>query len=124
MLKRSTWGALFLAGILFSMTTLLADDSKLTYPKTKRIDHTDDYNGVKVADPYHWLEEDVRKDKAVAQWVAEQNKLTSAYLHAIPQREAILKRLTELWNYERYSAPSKIGGRYFYLKNEIGRAHV
>jgi prolyl oligopeptidase len=118
MLKHSTWGAFFLAGILFSMTTLLADDKHLSYPKTKRIDHTDDYHGLKVADPYRWLETDVRESSEVAEWVAEQNKVTSAYLHAIPQRETILKRLTELWNFERYSAPFKSGGRYFYTKND------
>ncbi len=104
--------------ILFSMTPLWADEKRLSYPKTKRIDHIDDYHGVHVADPYRWLEEDVRKSPAVAEWVAEQNQLTFAYLHAIPQREAIRKRLTELWNYERYSAPFKAGGRYFYTKND------
>jgi len=118
MSKRSTWGVFFLAGILFSMTTLLAGEERLNYPKTKRIDHTDDYHGTKVADPYRWLEEDVRKSPEVAEWVEQQNKITSAYLHSIPQREAILHRLTELWNYERYSAPFKVGGRYFYTKND------
>src|SRR5579883_1298407 len=118
MRQRRIWGALFLLSILFSMTTIQANEKHLSYPKTKRIDHTDDYHGVKVADPYRWLEEDVRKSPAVAEWVAEQNHLTLAYLHAIPQRKALLKRLTELWNYERYSAPSKVGGRYFYSKND------
>ncbi|HEY7156170.1 MAG TPA: prolyl oligopeptidase family serine peptidase [Gemmataceae bacterium] len=118
MLPRRFGGALFLASILFSMTTILADEKPLSYPQTKRVEHTDDYHGVKVVDPYRWLEDDVRKSPAVAEWVAEQNKLTFAYLHAIPQREAIHKRLTELWNYERYSAPSKAGGRYFYTKND------
>jgi len=118
MLKRCTWGTLFLVSVLFSMTTILAGEKRLSYPKTKRINHSDDYHGVKVADPYRWLETDVRKSPEVAAWVAEENMLTSAYLHAIPQRPAILKRLTELWNYERYSAPSKIGGRYFYSKND------
>src|SRR5690348_18382671 len=111
MRQRRTWSALFLASILFSMTTILADEKHLSYPDTKRIDHTDDYHGVKVADPYRWLEEDVREVPAVAEWVAEENKLTFAYLHAIPQREGIIRRLTELWNYQRYSAPSKAGGR-------------
>jgi prolyl oligopeptidase len=118
MLQRRTWGALFLASVLFSMTNILAGEKRLNYPPTKRIDHTDDYHGTKVADPYRWLEDDVRKYPEVAEWVAEQNKLTFSYLHAIPEREAIQKRLTELWNYERYSAPFKAGGRYFYSKND------
>ncbi len=79
--------------------------ARLSYPKTKRINHTDDYHGTKVADPYRWLEDDVRKSPEVAEWVAEENKLTFAYLHAIPQREAIHKRLTELWNYEKLLRP-------------------
>ncbi len=118
MQQRRTWGAFFLASLLLSMTTIWAGEKRLSYPVTKRIDHIDDYHGTKVADPYRWLEEDVRKSPEVAEWVAEQNKLTFAYLHTIPQREAIHKRLTELWNYERYSAPFKTGGRYFYTKND------
>jgi prolyl oligopeptidase len=118
MLPRNTWGAFFLASILFSMTTILADEARLSYPKTKRINHTDDYHGTKVTDPYRWLEDDVRKSPDVADWVAAQNEVTFAYLHAIPQRAAIHKRLKELWNYERYSAPFKAGGRYFYTKND------
>ena len=118
MLPRGTWGTLLLAILLLSMTTIPAGETHLTYPKTRRIDHTDDYHGVKVADPYRWLEDDVRESPAVAEWVAEQNKLTFAYLHAIPRREAISRRLKELWNYERYSAPFKAGGRYFYTKND------
>jgi prolyl oligopeptidase len=118
MRQRRTWGAFFLTSVLLSMTTIWAAEKRLSYPVTKRIDHIDDYHGMKVADPYRWLEKDVRKSPEVAEWVAEQNKLTFAYLHDIPEREVIHKRLTELWNYERYSAPFKVGGRYFYSKND------
>jgi prolyl oligopeptidase len=118
MRQRRTWDIFFLASILLSMTTILADEKRLSYPDTKRIDHRDDYHGVSVADPYRWLEDDVRKSRQVAEWVAAQNKLTSDYLHAIPEREAIHQRLKELWNYERYSPPFKAGGRYFYSKND------
>src|SRR5438105_2013798 len=72
----------------------------------------------RVADPYRWLEQDVRKSKEVADWVAAQNKVTQAYLAAIPERDAIRRRLTELWNYERFSVPFKRGGRYFYTRND------
>ena len=50
--------------------------------------------------------------------MAAENAITSAYLAAIPQRDAIKKRLTELWNYEKFGAPFKAGGRYFYFKND------
>lgn len=91
---------------------------KMTYPTSKKIDHVDELHGVKVPDPYRWLEDDVRESKDVAAWVEAENKVTMSYLEAIPQREAIRKRLTELWNYEKYSAPFKAGSRYFYFKND------
>ena len=91
---------------------------KLKYPDTKKVDHVDELHGVKVQDPYRWLEDDVRQSKEVADWVAAENAITSAYLAAIPQRDAIKKRLTELWNYEKFGAPFKAGGRYFYFKND------
>jgi prolyl oligopeptidase len=95
-----------------------AADGPIRYPVTKKIDHTDDYHGTTVADPFRWLEEDVRKSDDVKKWVDSQNEVTFAYLKALPGREAIKKRLTELWNYEKYSIPVKSGGRYFYSKND------
>lgn len=92
--------------------------SQLKYPETRRVDHRDVYHGVSVADPYRWLETDVRESNEVAEWVAAQNAVTFTYLEGIPERKAIERRLTELWNYERYSSPFKIGGRYYYNKND------
>jgi prolyl oligopeptidase len=115
MLRKCSLPALGLA--LFALSALAAD-RPLKYPDTKRTDHVDVLHGVKVADPYRWLEQDVRKAKEVKDWVAAQNKVTFAYLAAIPQRDALRKRLTQLWNYERYSAPFKAAGRYFYRRND------
>jgi prolyl oligopeptidase len=109
-------GLLGLLSVL-SVAPTVAQQPKITYPQTRQGAQVDDYHGVKVADPYRWLEDDVRTSKKVAGWVAEENKITSKYLDAIPQRQKILKRLTELWNYEKYSSPMKEDGRYFYLKN-------
>jgi prolyl oligopeptidase len=95
-----------------------ADDKPIEYPQTRRGDQVDVYHGTKVADPYRWLEEDVRKSQTVADWVAAENKVTFAYLEAIPERERIRRRLTELWDYARYSSPLKEGGRYYYHKND------
>ena len=91
---------------------------KLKYPETKKVDQVDELHGVKVQDPYRWLEDDVRQSKEVADWVSAENAVTSDYLSAIPQRNAIKKRLTELWNYAKFGAPFKAGGRYFYFKND------
>jgi prolyl oligopeptidase len=90
----------------------------LPYPETPRVEHTDTYHGVEVADPYRWLEADVRESPEVAEWVVKQNDVARAYLDAIPERAAIERRLTELWNYERYSEPLEKAGQYFYLKND------
>ena len=90
----------------------------MSYPTTRRVVQPDESHGVKVVDPYRWLEADVRESAEVAAWVKAQNKVARAYLDAIPERPAIVKRLTELWNYERYSPPMEEGGKYFYTKND------
>ncbi|MCH8922655.1 MAG: S9 family peptidase [Planctomycetes bacterium] len=92
------------------------EDKKLTYPKTRKGDHLDDYHGRKIADPYRWLE-DADSQETTA-WVKAQNELTFGFLKNIPQREAIRKRLTKLWNYERFGTPRRRGGRYFYSRND------
>jgi len=88
----------------------------LTYPATRTVDQSDDYHGVKVADPYRWLED--ANSAETHDWVVAQNKLTQSYLSQIPGRDAIKTRLTKLWNYERFSVPFKEGGRYFYSRND------
>jgi prolyl oligopeptidase len=95
-----------------------AGDEPLHYPQTRRDNHVDTYHSVKVPDPYRWLETDVRTSKEVADWVAAENAVTFGYLKTIPERDSIHRRLTELWNYEKFSAPEKVGGRYFYRKND------
>jgi prolyl oligopeptidase len=102
----------------FVLLGVTAEEKKLKYPDTKKGDQTDEYHGTKVADPYRWLEDDVRTSKDVAAWVEAENKVTNAFLETIPEREAIKKRITELWNYEKISAPFKVGGRYFFFKND------
>jgi prolyl oligopeptidase len=94
-----------------------AAEPALKYPTTKKVDQVDDHHGTKVADPYRWLEDDVRESKDVAAWVEAQNKVTFGYLEQIPERGYINERITELWNFEKFSAPSKRGGRYYYSHN-------
>jgi prolyl oligopeptidase len=89
--------------------------AQVAYPKTRTVEQVDDFHGTKVPDPYRWLEALDAPD--VKSWVEAQNALTMPYLKAIPGRDAIEKRLTELWNYERYGTPSKEGSRYFYSYN-------
>jgi prolyl oligopeptidase len=87
----------------------------LPYPETKRSSVVDSYHGTEVADPYRWLEDDASAETAA--WVEAQNRVTFAFLEAIPERASIRERLRTLWNYERLGLPSKEGGRYFYSRN-------
>ncbi len=101
--------------LLFSLPVSAQMNKKLSYPQTRKVDQVDDYHGTKVADPYRWLENpDSEETRA---WVEAQNKLTFGFLNDIPEREKIKARLTKLWDFEKYSAPFKDGGRYFYFKN-------
>ena len=103
------------AGSVYSAVVAQTQGSPLVYPKAKTVNQVDDYHGVKVADPYRWLEDTDSADTQA--WVAEENKLTFSYLDQLPYRQAIRERLLKLWNYERFSVPSQHGGRYFYERN-------
>jgi len=88
------------------------------YPITERLNLIDPQFGVAVADPYRWLEDDVRVNPKVADWVAQQNMATNDYLAALPARAAFAKRMTALFDYERFDTPRKAGNRYFYTRND------
>lgn len=97
-------------------TAFMMNAQKIQYPQTRKEAQTDDYFSHKISDPYRWLENDTAKDTEA--WVKEQNTLTQGYLAQIPFRSKIHSRLTELWNYQRYSAPSREGAWYVYFKND------
>ncbi len=87
----------------------------LTYPQATDVDQVDDYHGTKVADPYRGLEE---YSPDTNRWIEAQVRLTSSEMRRIPERSAIHRRLTDRWNYERYTVPVHEGGRYFFSKND------
>ena len=87
-----------------------------TYPTARTVPQTDDYHGTKVADPYRWLEDLDSADTRA--WIDAQNKVTFDYLGKIAGRDRLKQRLTQLWNYERYSSPEHYGDRYFYTRND------
>ncbi len=97
-------------------TMAIAQQKTLQYPQTLKIDHVDTYFGTKVPDPYRWLEDDT--SSATASWVEAQNKVTFGYLDQIPYRGALAKRLEQIYNYPKYSAPSRKGEYYFFSKND------
>jgi prolyl oligopeptidase len=103
-----------LLGLLALSATLSAQG--LQYPTTKTVDHVDTYHGTSIADPYRWLEDDTSPETAA--WVEVQNKVTFAYLDKIPYRAQLNKRLNALYNYAKYSSPSRRGEHYFFSKND------
>jgi len=90
--------------------------AQLHYPPTKQEEVVDNYNGFKIGDPYRWLEDD--HSEMTKQWVQAENKVTFDYLATIPFRDKVKKRLEELWNYPKYSSPSKKGEYYYFFKND------
>lgn len=101
--------------LIFVFAAAVPAQSRLTYPETKRGDQIDDYFGVKVADPYRWLENNDSKE--VADWVEAENKVTFSYLDQIPYRKTIAERLTKLYNYPKIGAPSRRGEWFLFAKN-------
>ena len=102
------------AALAFATSALVAQQTQ--YPKTRKIDHVDTYHGVRVADPYRWLEDDMSADTAA--WVEAQNKVTFGYLERIPFRDALHKRVKALNEYEKISAPFRKGPYVFFSRNE------
>src|SRR5512143_221229 len=86
-----------------------------TYPPTRKSGQGVEYHGQPSADRYDWREEcDAPESQA---WIEAQNRLTFAYLEQIPAREPIRRRMTELWDYPKMSAPFKKGGSTFQFRN-------
>ena len=117
MLLRSSWL------ILFAMFPLVAADT-LQYPSAPRGTVVDNYNGVRIADPYRWLEDP--DSDASRQWIAAENALTDRYLSTVTNRAALAKRLTELWSPVTYPPNSPEGlivrhDRYFFLRRDTGK---
>src|SRR3990172_2127793 len=109
-------GSLLVPGIMILFAVTAAVSQGIDYPKTYRSDHTDQYFGTTISDPYRWLEDDT--SSAVVAWVAAQNRATFSYLGKIPFRENIKDRLTAIWNHPRYGAPSREGDSWYYTKND------
>jgi prolyl oligopeptidase len=101
------------AAVAFAADSPTPTQSK--YPPAPTNDTIDDYNGVKVADPYRPLENPDAPESR--KWIEAENKITFDFLKTIPERDGIKKRLTEVWDYERFGTPFKEKDRYFFSKN-------
>jgi prolyl oligopeptidase len=111
-------GTFLIASIAISIGCNTPQKSKMTvvYPETKQIPVKDTFFGTEIVDPYRWLEDD--RSAETEAWVKEQNEVTFNYLNQIPFRAKIEKRLSELWNYEKVSAPFKEGKYTYFYKND------
>lgn len=89
----------------------------MIYPETKRGAVVDEQFGTAIADPYRWLENDIRRDGDVGLWVDSQNAISTPYLAALPGRDIFRQRLTALFDHERLTVPEKHGARYFFTRN-------
>jgi prolyl oligopeptidase len=105
------------ACLVLSPQTEAQDMKPISYPETRRDSIVETQFGEKIADPYRWLENDVRTDPEVAGWVSRENAVTQTYLDTLSQRTWFEKRIGELMDYERFGLPVKAGGRYFYTRN-------
>lgn len=91
-------------------------ERQFDYPETEVAEQSDLIHGVDVSDPYRWLED--LDSEATREWVEAQNTLTHSYLHALPHRDELRSRLTELWDFERFGVPRKKQDRYFFTRND------
>ena len=91
----------------------------LPYPETRRLDQVDELFGVKVADPYRWLEDG--KSDEVKKWVDAEDALTRGYLAKLPQRDALAARFKELFYIESQGTPRHYGNRWFYSRRDAGK---
>ena len=87
------------------------------YPHTRATDLVEEQFGEKIADPFRWLENDVRTDAEVRQWVTTENEVIGAYLKSLPGRDILAARMKQLYNFERFGTPRKAGNLYFYTRN-------
>ena len=84
------------------------------YPPARISNLVDTLHGVRVPDPYRWLE-DANSEETRA-WVDAQNALTRSLLDG-PWRDALVARLTDLFNYPRTTIPQRRGDRWFFSHN-------
>ena len=104
------------AAVVVVVMASLALAQSLQYPMARKTEQTDTYHGVKVSDPYRWLEDD--RSEEVAGWVKAENEVTFAYLDKIPYRAQVMKRLEQVYNYPKYGQPFRRGKFYFFSKND------
>jgi prolyl oligopeptidase len=88
----------------------------MRYPHSERGPVVETLHGVKVADPYRWLED---PDSAqTKEWVAAQNAVTEEYLAGLAYRRWFREQLSAVLSVPRAGVPRPCGGRYLLDRND------
>lgn len=109
--------AAVVAALVLAAGSASASDGQLTYPQTRQLETVDTYFDERIADPYQWLENDIRLDADVAAWVEEQNAVSASYLSQLPGRAVFAGRLTSLFDHDTFTVPVKRGDSYFFTRH-------
>lgn len=112
--------ALALASLLFATAASIAAPARgmLDYPVAPRDQTVTDYFGTQVPAPYQWMED--MQSPALHNWVEAENRLTDGYLAKIPVRGWITRRLTQLWNFPKQTAPLQVAGSRIFFRRNAG----
>ncbi|HKO05320.1 MAG TPA: prolyl oligopeptidase family serine peptidase [Candidatus Acidoferrales bacterium] len=111
---RGAWTWFAAGALVIACIGAAAAQEPAKAPETRRDNVTDDYSGVKVADPYRWLED--QNSPETRAWIEKENQYTRAVLDGLPGRKPIEKRLTALMKVDAFGVPTERGGRLFYSK--------
>jgi prolyl oligopeptidase len=95
---------------------------KLGYPVPGTVNLIDDYFGIKVADPYRWLED--MDSSETSAWIEAENRISAEYFQGIACREELREQVGAVYNYPKYFAPTSRGERIFFFKNDGLQNHA
>ncbi|ASZ14969.1 prolyl oligopeptidase family serine peptidase [Chitinophaga pendula] len=94
----------------------MPERTALSYPKTDKVNVTDNYFGIEIADPYRWMENDTSGN--LSRWISAQRSLTNDYLSSLPYRQQMKDYLSATWNYAKETQPVRVGDHYFFTRND------
>ncbi|HEX2094781.1 MAG TPA: prolyl oligopeptidase family serine peptidase [Longimicrobiaceae bacterium] len=82
-------------------------------PRARRSEHAEVYHGVRVPDPYRWMEE--MGSAETVEWTRAQDAYMRGFV-AGPERDRIRAGIARAASTYVYSAPVREGGRYFFTR--------
>mgnify|MGYP001292964558 CR=1 FL=1 len=101
--------------LAITLNTLTARGNTLSYPDSKPGETVDTLHGIRVPDPYRWMEDpDAEETKA---FVKEQNEVSGPFIQECPDREKITEEITKLKDYPKLGVPVREGDNYFIRMN-------